>query len=143
MTSTMKVTGKLKEGFRVDLQAGNHLMIIDQPKNAGGKDEGPNPLEVLLFALASCHATVAAIIAKQERINLRAFEIEIEGDIDKNFLMGKTKEGRAGFTVYRVLAHIDADLTEEEKRDFITRVGARCPATDNLINNSKIVVELK
>jgi len=142
MNSTMKVNGTWKSGFRVDVNSGDHSLIIDQPESSGGKDEGPNSLEVLLFALAGCLGTVAAIIAKQERIELRSFELEIEGDIDKSFTMGKTDEGRAGFTEIRVKAMIDADLDDAEKLAFLERVDSRCPTSDNLINQSNILFEL-
>jgi len=139
MNKTLKAIGSWQGGFRVDIQAGNHKMIIDQPKSGGGNDEGPNPLDVLLFSLGGCLGTVAAIIAKQEGINLRGFEMEIEGDYDDANLMGKTTEGRPGFTEIRVSVNIDADMTDEEKQEFFQKVDSRCPASDNLINESKLV----
>ena len=143
MKKTVKVNASLGKGYRVDLQAGRHSMIIDQPESGGGEDQGPNPLDVLLFALGGCLSTVAVIKAKQERIELRGFGLEIEGDIDMAYLMGKTTEGRSGFTEVRVNAIIDADMTDEEKRVFFDQVHARCPASDNLINNTKIAFDIK
>jgi uncharacterized OsmC-like protein len=139
MINTVKLTGTWKGGFRLDVQARDHLLVIDQPESSGGKNEGPNPFEIFLAALASCLGTVAAIIARQERIVMRAFEISIEGDFDNAFLMGKTEEGRAGFTEIRVSVNIDADLSNVEKKAFFNRVEARCPVTDNLVNNTKVV----
>jgi uncharacterized OsmC-like protein len=118
-------------------------MIIDQPESGGGKDEGPSPLPVFLFALGGCLATVAAIKARQERIQLRGFDVEIEGDIDTAFLMGKTTEGRPGFTEIRVNVNIDADMTDEEKQAFFEDVDARCPISDNMVKNTKIVFDVK
>lgn len=138
MNKTLKATGSWQGGFRVDLQAGNHKLIIDQPQSGGGNDEGPNPLDILLFSLGGCLGTIAAIVAKQERINLRGFEVEIEGDYDSDNLMGKTTEGRAGFTEIRVNVNIDADLTDEEKREFFHKIDSRCPTSDNLINKTNI-----
>ncbi len=143
MNSTVKLNATWKGGYRTDVQAGNHLMIIDQPEGFGGKDEGPNPLVVFLSALGGCLGTIAAIAAKQERIKLNGIDIEIEGDIDKAFLMGKTEEGRAGFTEIRVKVNIDADMTDEEKQDFFARVDARCPISDNMAHNTKLTFSLK
>jgi uncharacterized OsmC-like protein len=143
MQKTVKINAKLGEGYRVDLQAGKHSMIIDQPESGGGKDEGPSPLPVFLFALGGCLATVAAIKARQERIQLRGFDVEIEGDIDTAFLMGKTTEGRPGFTEIRVNVNIDADMTDEEKQAFFEDVDARCPISDNMVKNTKIVFDVK
>jgi uncharacterized OsmC-like protein len=143
MKSTVKVTGAWQGGYRTDVQGDGHELIIDQPENGGGKDEGPNPLQVFLFSLAGCLGTVAAIIAKQERIKLHGLDVAIEGDIDKDYLMGKTKEGRAGFTEIRVSVNIDADLTEEEKLAFFERVDSRCPISCNMINNSDVIFDVK
>lgn len=143
MISTVKVRGEWQGGYRTDVQGGGHELIIDQPESGGGKDEGPNPLAVFLYALAGCLGTISAIIAKQERIELRGVDVAIEGDIDKAFLMGKTEEGRAGFNEIRVSVNIDADMTAEEKQSFLERVDARCPISDNMMNNTKIVFDVK
>ncbi len=142
MISTIKVSGTWKGGYRVDVQAGDHVMIVDQPEAGGGKNEGPNPLEIILAALASCLGTIAAIIARQERIELRDFDVTVEGDIDKAYLLGKTKEGRSGFTEIRVMVNIDADMTDEEKKAFLARVDDRCPISDNVIKNTKVVFDV-
>jgi len=143
MIKTMKINATWKGAMRVDTTARDHTVIIDQPQEMGGENAGANPLEIFLFALGSCMGTVAAIIAKQERIDLRGFNIEIEGDVDVDFLMGKTKEGRAGFTEIRVVVDIDADLTDEEKTEFFERVDERCPISDNMINNTALVFNVK
>ncbi len=143
MASTIKLTASLKCGFRVDTQGGGHTIIIDQPEAAGGKNEGPNPLVVFLSALGGCLASIAAIIARQERLEIKAFDVEVEGDIDKAFLLGKTEEGRAGFTEIRAKVNLDADMTDEEKKAFLERVDARCPISDNMVNNTKVAISLE
>ena len=142
MLSTITISGTWKGGYRTDIKAGDHLVIVDQPESGGGKNEGPNPLEFELIALGSCLGTIAAIIARQERIGLNGFSFEINGDVDKAYLMGKTKEGRAGFTDIRVKINIDADMTDEEKQAFFNRVDERCPVSDNLINKTNVVFEV-
>ena len=142
MPSTLKLTASWKGGFRIDTQGDGHTIIVDQPEAFGGKDEGPNPLIIFLSALGGCLGTIAAIIARQERIEIRAIEIEVEGDIDKAFLLGRTEDGRAGFTEIRVKANIDADMTDEEKEAFLERVDARCPISDNMANDTKIAISL-
>jgi putative redox protein len=143
MMKTVKLNAEWKGAMQVDVATRGQTIVIDQAEGAGGKDAGANPLEVFLAALGGCMGTVAAIIAKQERIELRGFSVEIEGDIDTDFLMGKTKEGQAGFTEIRVLAKIDADLTDEEKVEFFEKVDSRCPISDNMINQTKLVFDVK
>lgn len=144
MAKTIKTHGTWMGGMRVDAQARDHTVIIDQPQGMGGKDDGPNPMEIQLFALAGCLGTVAAIIAMQERIDLKSFEVDIEGDFEANYLLGKTTEGRAGFTAIRVVVNMEVEgMSDEEKQDFLDRVDARCPITDNLVNDTDVVFSLK
>lgn len=143
MKKIVKTTASWQGGMRIDAQARGHQVVIDQPEAGGGKDAGANPMEFLLFALAGCLGTIAAIIANQERIKLNGFDVSIEGDYDPAFLLGKTEEGRAGFSDIRVRVNIDADMSAEEKQAFFDRIDARCPISDNLINSTQIVFEVE
>ncbi|HRW63020.1 MAG TPA: hypothetical protein P5132_06010, partial [Bacteroidales bacterium] len=68
----------------------------------------------------------------------RAINVKLEADIDKNFLLGITKEGRAGFQEIRTFVEIDADMTVEEKKAFLKEIENRCPIADNMINTTKV-----
>lgn len=138
MLKTVKTRSNWTGGMRVDSQARDHHVIIDQPNDFGGSDAGANPMEHFLFALGSCLGTVAAIVARQEQIELRNFTADIEGDYDLDFLMGKKKEGRSGFTEIRASITIDADLTHEEKTDFFHIIDSRCPVTGSILNETSI-----
>ncbi len=136
---SVNVKANVASGFKVEVRTSNHLMIVDQPPASGGNDEGPNPLEYLLAALASCIATVGIIVAKQERLVFNKFEVTINGDYDPNVLMGKPSENRAGFAGIKVKVNLDAPkLTEDEKEAFLRKVEHRCPVTDNLLNNTQV-----
>lgn len=134
-TSTLKVGAKMGGTFSTQISC-SHPFVIDQPKAGGGNDEGPNPLEVFLTSLAACICAIGRIIAMQRRIQLRGIEVQVEGDIDKNFLLGVTKEGRAGFTEIRTTVKIDADLTTEQKKELLHDIESRCPVADNIIQKS-------
>ncbi len=129
--SKIKVNAFMGESFSTQINC-SHPFVIDQPKMAGGNDEGPNPLEIFLASLPACICAIGRIIAHQRRIKLRGIEVDVEGDIDKDFLMGKTTEGRAGFTEIRSFVNIDADMTKEEKEAFLKEIAMRCPIADNI-----------
>jgi uncharacterized OsmC-like protein len=139
--STLKVNGKMGEGFRTEIECSQNF-IIDQPKAMGGNGEGPNPMEIFLSSLPACICAIGRIISNQKRLNVRAIEAEVEGDIDKNFLMGKTTEGRAGFTEIRAYVHIDADMSEEEKAEFLHEIERRCPIADNISGESLVKAQI-
>lgn len=133
--TTMKVSAEMGNTFATKINC-SHPFIIDQPKMAGGNDEGPNPLEVFLSTLPACICAIGRIVAMQRRIKLRGINVATEGDIDKDFLLGKTTEGRSGFTEIRSFVTIDADLTTEEKEAFLQDVALRCPIADNMAHKS-------
>ncbi len=140
MQKTITTKSTWAGGMRVDGQARDHHFIIDQPEQMGGANAGANPMEYFLFALGGCLGTVAAIMASQEKIELRKLTVDVEGDFDAAYLMGQTEAGRAGFTEIRVSMRIDAEMTQAEKQAFIDRVDARCPISDNILNETKLVV---
>lgn len=129
--SKINVSASMGHNFSTRINC-SHPFTIDQPKMAGGNDEGPNPLEIFLSSLPACICAIGRIIANQRRIKLRGIEVELEGDIDKDFLLGMTSEGRAGFTEIRSFVHIDADMSKAEKEAFLDEVAKRCPIADNM-----------
>jgi len=135
--STVKLEAQVKEGFKTDIKC-SHDFVIDQPKQGGGQDLGPNPLEIFLSSLPACICAIGKIISNQKRLNVQAINVKVEGDIDKDFLMGKTEEGRAGFTEIRSYIDIDADMTKEEKEAFIKEIEKRCPIADNMTYQSNL-----
>ena len=139
--SIVKVGAKMGAGFRTEIEC-SHPFVIDQPKVAGGTDQGPNPLEIFLSTLPACICAIGRIIAMQRKIDLRGIDVEVEGDIDKDFLLGKTKEGRAGFTEIRSMVKIDADLTEEEKDSLLHEIEQRCPIADNMTEKSVLKAQV-
>jgi uncharacterized OsmC-like protein len=139
---TIAVEAKLDEKFKIEVKAGNHVMIVDQAKAGGGMDAGPSPLEYLFASLAGCIGTVARIIAMQKRIPLKGMDMKVEGAFDLETLLGKGKENRAGFMGIKVMLHIDADLSRQEQEDFIREVESRCPVSDNIANVTPVVIEI-
>ncbi len=140
--STMKVAASMGDSFRTDIKC-SHDFIIDQPKAMGGEGLGPNPMEVFLSSLPACICAIGRIIANQKRIKIRGINVEVEGDIDKDFLLGQTTEGRAGFIEIRSMVSIDADLSHEEKEAFLKEIVSRCPIADNIIHTSVVKEMIK
>lgn len=137
------IDSKQVDGFTIEALARNHKLIIDQPEASGGNNAGPNPLEYLFFSLAGCIITIGHIIAKQRRLPVRNIQVRVEGDLNMDVLMGKSTDGRPGFTNIKVFTTIDADMTQEEKEKFLQEIDARCPISDNIHNTTpmEFVVE--
>ena len=139
---TVGIEATLNDRFQVDVKAGNHILRVDQPKEGGGADAGPTPLEYFFASLAGCIGTVGRIIAKQKRINLNGMQMKIEGEFDAETLLGKSKENRAGFSGIKVTLHIDADMTKADKEAFVHELESRCPVSDNIICATPVHIEI-
>lgn len=138
MLKTVSVESTMGEGFAVATQFGAQQIFIDQPVTAKGSGLGPTPLQMLLFAVGGCIATIARIAAFQQKIALRSMKITVEGDYNPDALMGKVTDDRAGFQQIRISAEIDADLDIEQKQRFLDEVCARCPLHDNLLHGTVV-----
>jgi len=143
--ATMKkveIRANMGAGMKIECRAGQHVVLIDQPKSGGGTDAGPTPLEYLFCALAGCIASVGRIAAHHKKIALRGMEVVVSGELDVDALLGKTTQSRAGFPGITVRVKIDADLSDEQKAAFLHEVDARCPVSDNLRQFTTVTAEL-
>lgn len=136
---TISAKGEMNAGMRIEVQCGNHRLVMDQPKNAAGQDLGPTPLEAILAAVAGCFGTIGRLVAHQQKIELRGMRFEIEADYDPAGLLGRDPDVRPGFQELRVKVGIDADLSQEEKQTLLEQIEKRCPVADNLTCGTHLV----
>jgi len=95
-------------------------------------------MEIFLASLPACICAIGRIIANQKRLDVRSIDVDVEGSIDKDFLLGKTEDGRAGFTEIVTNVKVDADMTQEEKEAFVEEIERRCPIADNIVTQSTL-----
>ena len=135
---TVSVTTSITDqNYEVSLKTRNFTLKIDQPKPSGN-DTAPTPLEFFLFALGACTCTIGKTIAEQRKIALKSIDVRIDGEINTDFLLGKTTDDRAGFYEINVYTKIDAPLTDEEKQELLKEIDKRCPLSDNIQEISKV-----
>ncbi len=139
---TISVQGSMDNGFAIEMACSGHQVLIDQPRAAFGTDTGPSPLELVLAALGGCFGTIGRFLAHQRKIELRGMRFEIEADYDPAGLLGRDASVRPGFEEVRLRVDIDADLSHEQKREFLEEVERRCPLADNLLHGTRLHSEL-
>ena len=139
--SKMKLSGEMGAKFKTAIKA-SHEFIIDQPTAMGGEGLGANPLEYFLSSIAGCIGAIGRIISNQKKLNVRGIKVDVIGEIDKDFLMGTTTEGRAGFVNILTIVDIDADMSKEEKENFLHDIESRCPVADNIVNSSTLICKI-
>ncbi|MEH6651315.1 MAG: OsmC family protein [Motiliproteus sp.] len=90
-----------------------------------------------------CIATIARTAARQQKIELRAIEVSVAGELNPAGLLGKPTEDRTGFSQIRIEATIDADLNDVQKSEFLDQVCSRCPLHDNVKLVTEVVHQLR
>jgi len=131
-----------ERGFRTDCRAGVHTVVIDQPKEAGGTGAGPTPLDYQLLALGGCIAAIGRIVAMQKRLPVKTIRVRVEGTIDTDALLGKRADLRVGFSSVTAQVSVDAEMSRQEKEQFVAEVERRCPISDNLQHETPVRVVL-
>lgn len=133
---------KSERDTKLIVEARGFKIIIDEPENLGGKDEGPNPVEFVLAALSGCLNVVGHLVAKEMGMTLRGLEISAEGELDPAKFMGQPTENRTGYHIIRVSVKPDADADPETLEKWLQAVESRCPVSDNLANATPLQVVL-
>ena len=124
------------------VRARNFEMIIDEPRNLGGTDEGPTPVEYVLGALAGCLTVVGHVVAREMAFELRGVTFELAGDLDSAKFLGQSAANRAGFQEIRVKVRPDSDASQQQLDAWLKTVGNRCPVSDNLANATPVQLTL-
>lgn len=132
-TQVFKANAHLKEGVLVETTARQHRVFVDEPASLGGKDTAMNPVELLLSALGACQSIVARTYADKFGIDLKDFNVELEGDLDTDGFLGKA-DVRPGFSNIRSIYTIDTDAPEEKVVEFLEYLETHCPVGDTIEN---------
>jgi putative redox protein len=75
----VKVVARRRSGYTHDVEIeGGHSLVIDEPVEAGGSDEGPSPTRTLGAALAACTAITVEMYADRKGWDLGRLEVEVE-----------------------------------------------------------------
>jgi uncharacterized OsmC-like protein len=129
---TFSVTAQSENPTKTSVEAREFEMTVDEPENAGGTNEGPNPLEYLIGGQAGCLNATGHQVANDMGLDLDSVAIEIEGEFDPAKFMGESTDERAGFQDVSVTIEADTDADEETLQQWAEQTEERCPVTDNV-----------
>lgn len=112
-------------------------MDADEPAILAGNDEGANPVEHLLHALASCLTTSMVAHAAVRGIAIKSVESSLEGDIDLRGFLGLSQDVAKGYTAIRVAFRVDADPKD---MDRIRELAKFSPVFNTLTQGTQVDV---
>ena len=139
---TFRVKAHSENPTKTVVKARTFNMIIDEPEDLGGTNDGPNPVEYVLAALSGCLNVMCHVVANEMKINLKGVEIKISGALNPDRLFGKETEDRAGYKSINVEINPDTDADKATLEKWLQTVEARCPVSDNLANPTPVHISL-
>jgi putative redox protein len=116
--------------YRVDIDAGGHDVIADEPERAGGGNEGPSPYGLLLSGLAACTAITLRMYCERKDWPLA------QATVDLRFTRGDDDS-----RIDRVIT-LEGDLTPEQEAR-LAEVAERTPVTLTLKSGVEIRTDLR
>jgi uncharacterized OsmC-like protein len=114
-------------------------MVADEPAILAGNDDGANPVEHLLHALASCITTSMVAHAAVRGIDIQEMESELEGDIDLNGFLGLNSDTPKGFT--RIHANYRVKAAAEDI-ETIKSLASFSPVMNTLVSGVPVEVSV-
>lgn len=116
------------------------VLDADEPDILLGKDNGPNPVEYLLKALASCVTTALVYHAAAKGIQIEEMETTVSGDIDLQGFLGLRDDVRNGYEKIRMNYRIKADVSDQELEELCQLGPTYSPVFDSLTKGVPVTV---
>lgn len=125
----VRAEAQLGVGAEVAVRSGTHAFTVDEPVSMGGGGAGPNPVQLVLAALASCQAITYRYWSEQLGIRIEGLTVRVEGDVDVRGFLGLAAGVPAGATSVRCVVTIDGPEPERYE-ELAEAVDAHCPVLD-------------
>jgi uncharacterized OsmC-like protein len=106
-----------------------------------GNNEGANPVEFLLHALAGCVTTTFVLHAMARGITIRELSTELEGNIDLQGLLGLDDNVPPGYEQIDIRMHVKADCSGQELDDLLAYAQQHSPVCNTVCRPVPVVIE--
>lgn len=114
----------------------------DEPPVLLGSNHGPNAVEAVLHALASCLAVGFVYNAAVQGITVESLEFDLEGDLDLQAFLGLSDQVRPGYNNIEIKYRVKADAPSEKIIELCNYVQNTSPVLDIIRNPVPVNVSL-
>ncbi len=115
----------------------------DEPSVLLGSNLGPNAVEAILYALASCLAVGFSYNAAIQKIKIDALDFTLEGEIDLNGFLGLSEQVKPGYQHIQVFCLLKSDASREKLVELCEYVQRTSPVLDIIRNPVPVTVTLQ
>jgi len=113
---TRRASARRSANFSHTISIRDHQLVSDEPRSAGGDDEGPSPEELLAASLASCTAITMEMYAQRKGWELGPVEVDVQ----------YSPAERGCPTKFELALHLPAQLADDQV-DQLRVIAAKCP----------------
>jgi uncharacterized OsmC-like protein len=106
-----------------------------------GNNEGANPVEFLLHALAGCVTTTFVLHAMARGITIRELSTELTGNIDLQGLLGLDDNVAPGYEQINIQMRVEADCSNAELDDLLAYAQQHSPVCNTVCRPVPVVIE--
>jgi uncharacterized OsmC-like protein len=106
-----------------------------------GANEGANPVEYLLHALAGCVTTTTVLHAAARGITISRLATTLVGTLDVQGLLALDAKVPAGYEQIRIEMDIEADCSDEELDELLSFARQHSPVCNTVCRPVPVVLE--
>lgn len=115
----------------------------DEPAVLLGTNKGPNAVEAVLHALASCLSVGIVYNGAAMGIEIQSLNFSLEGELDLHAFLGLSEEKRAGYKNIIVTIDAETNASEADFRGLLTHVTKTSPVLDIITNPVPVEIKYK
>ena len=124
-----------------DSRSADFVFTNGEPPVLLGANEGANPVEFLLHALAGCVTTTFVLHASVRGITIEQMSTELEGDLDLRGLLGLDDSVSPGYEQIRIRMHVQADCSDEQLDELMAYTQRHSPVCNTVCRPVPVMIE--
>jgi uncharacterized OsmC-like protein len=137
-------TADREDGLRCRVEGPTGGVVTDMAASVGGGASAPTPAWLMRAALASCDATLIAMEAARDGVELTDLEVTVDSETDFRGILGVDDSIDAGPREVRVSIEVAAaNADEDQLREIVRRAEARSPVRDAIVREVSMATEIR
>jgi putative redox protein len=130
----MEITVEHLGSVQFQIKTRGHSVVVDQPTEQGGYDEGMTPPELLLASLGSCAGYYAAQYLRKHKLAVEGTRVRVTSE--------KAKDPAPRMENFKIEVEAPVDLTPEHRKGVYDAV-EHCLVKNTLLHPPKISLSVE